>query len=75
MKWAALCFTQTRVSTFHFTLVDNTTTPNNLCEQVQTLAGTEAELSEEEIYMKRLEGGLFTLQLVDYIILEVWIVL
>jgi len=39
-------------------------------EEVQTLAGTEAELSEEEIYMKRLEGGLFTLQLVDYIILE-----
>ena len=33
--------------------------------------GTEAELSEEEIYMKRLDGGLFTLQLVDYIMLEI----
>lgn len=28
-------------------------------------------LSDEEIYLKRLEGGLFSLQLVDYIILEV----
>lgn len=26
---------------------------------------------EDEIYLKRLNGGLFTLQLVDYIILEV----
>lgn len=29
------------------------------------------EEDEDEIYLKRLEGGLFTLQLVDYIILEV----
>jgi len=28
-------------------------------------------LTDEEIYLKRLEGGLFSLQLVDYIILEV----
>ena len=40
-------------------------------DEVKTLEGTEAELSEEDIYMKRLDGGLFTLQLVDYIILEV----
>ena len=40
-------------------------------EEIRTLEGTAAELSEEEIYMKRLEGGLFTLQLVDYIILEI----
>merc|ERR550519_2531943 len=40
-------------------------------DEIRTLEGTEAELSEEEIYMKRLEGGLFTLQLVDYIILEI----
>lgn len=26
---------------------------------------------EDEVYLKRLEGGLFTLQLVDYVILEV----
>lgn len=29
------------------------------------------ELEEEEIYLKRLEGGLFTLQLIDYILLEI----
>ena len=27
-------------------------------------------MSDEEIYLKRLDGGLFTLQLVDFIILE-----
>lgn len=31
----------------------------------------EREENEDENYLKRLEGGLFTLQLVDYIILEV----
>lgn len=31
----------------------------------------QEELTDEEIYLKRLEGGLFSLQLVDYIILEV----
>lgn len=30
----------------------------------------EEEDDEEEIYLKRLEGGLFTLQLIDYIMLE-----
>ena len=40
-------------------------------DEVKTLEGTEAELSDEEIYLKRLDSGLFTLQLVDYIILEV----
>jgi len=40
-------------------------------DEIKTLEGTEAELSEEEIYMKRLDGGLFTLQLVDYIMLEI----
>ncbi|KAK6634464.1 Beta-catenin-like protein 1 [Polyplax serrata] len=29
------------------------------------------ELDEEEVYLKRLEGGLFTLQLIGYILLEV----
>ena len=42
-----------------------------LDDEIKTLEGTEAELSEEEIYMKRLDGGLFTLQLVDYIMLEI----
>jgi len=40
-------------------------------DEVKTLEGTEAELSDEEIYLKRLDSGLFTLQLVDYIILEI----
>merc|ERR1719422_251786 len=40
-------------------------------DEVKTLEGTEAELSEEDIYLKRLDGGLFTLQLVDYIVLEI----
>jgi len=40
-------------------------------DEIKTLEGTEAELGEEEIYMKRLDGGLFTLQLVDYIMLEI----
>lgn len=31
----------------------------------------EDEEDEDEVYLKRLEGGLFTLQLIDYIILEV----
>merc|ERR1719447_58656 len=46
-------------------------TDADLEDEIKTLEGTEAELSEEEIYLKRLEGGLFTLQLVDYIILEI----
>ena len=29
------------------------------------------EEDEDELYLKRLEGGLFTLQLVDYIMLDV----
>merc|ERR1719225_1564114 len=44
---------------------------NELDREVRMMEGTEAELSEEEIYMKRLEAGLFTLQLVDYIMLEI----
>jgi beta-catenin-like protein 1 len=34
---------------------------------------TQGEQDEDEIYLKRLDAGLFTLQLVDYIILEVCI--
>merc|ERR1719391_405035 len=40
-------------------------------DEVKTLEGTEAELSDEEIYLKRLDSGLFTLQLVDFIILDI----
>jgi len=35
------------------------------------LKGTEDELTDEEIYLRRLESGLFSLQLIDYIILEI----
>ena len=45
------------------------TADSELEDEIKTLEGTEAEMGEEEIYMKRLDGGLFTLQLVDYIIL------
>lgn len=42
-------------------------------EKVETLDSTLDETNEDEesLYLKRLEGGLFTLQLVDYIIIEV----
>lgn len=29
------------------------------------------DLDEDEVYLKRLEGGLFTLQLIDYILIDV----
>lgn len=35
------------------------------------LQRNDEEEDEDEIYLKRLEGGLFTLQLVDYIMMEV----
>jgi len=44
---------------------------NEIDDEIRTLEGTEAELGEDEIYMKRLEAGLFTLQLVDFIILDI----
>lgn len=34
-------------------------------------ADDDLAMDEDEIYMKRLENGLFTLQLIDYVILEV----
>ena len=44
---------------------------NEIDDEIRTLEGTEAELGEDEIYMKRLDAGLFTLQLVDFIILDI----
>lgn len=35
------------------------------------LQRNDDEEDEDEMYLKRLEGGLFTLQLVDYIMMEV----
>lgn len=43
-------------------------------DKVELIDGTLDESNEEDedaVYLKRLEGGLFTLQLVDYIIVEV----
>merc|ERR1712098_996515 len=39
---------------------------NEIDDEIRTLEG-----SEDEIYMKRLDAGLFTLQLVDFIILDI----
>merc|ERR1719378_225504 len=44
---------------------------NEIDDEIRTLEGTEAEPGEDEIYMKRLDAGLFTLQLVDFIILDI----
>ena len=37
----------------------------------QDIGEEEEDEEEERNYLRRLEGGLFTLQLVDYIVLEV----
>merc|ERR1719376_1406303 len=39
-------------------------------ETEQLLAKEQEDLDEEEVYLRRLSGGLFTLQLVDYIIVD-----
>jgi len=46
-------------------------TDEDIEKEARKLEGTEEELTDEEIYLKRLENGLFTLQLIDYIILEI----
>lgn len=45
-------------------------TDANIEKEVRRTRGTEDELMDDEIYLKRLDGGLFTLQLIDFIILE-----
>uniref|UniRef100_A0A336LIX7 Beta-catenin-like protein 1 n=1 Tax=Culicoides sonorensis TaxID=179676 RepID=A0A336LIX7_CULSO len=42
----------------------------NIDKEIDEL-GDEDEENDEEIYLKRLSGGLFTLQIIDYIILEI----
>jgi len=46
-------------------------TDSKIEKEIRKTRGTEDELTDDEIYLKRLDGGLFTLQLVDFIILEV----
>jgi len=38
---------------------------------VEEMRNSGEQLDEDEIYLRRLDGGLFTLQLIDYIILDV----
>jgi len=55
-----------RLMELHFKYFDKV---RSIDEQIQREADEDDD--DEEIYMKRLEGGLFTLQLIDYIMLEV----
>lgn len=55
-----------RLMELHFKYFDKV---RYIDDQIQREADEDDD--DEEIYMKRLEGGLFTLQLIDYIMLEV----
>nr|CAG4641582.1 EOG090X03ST [Eurycercus lamellatus] len=55
-----------RLMELHFKYYDKV----RLIDQEQQRRSSEEE-DEDELYLKRLEGGLFTLQLVDYIMMEV----
>ena len=54
-----------RLMELHFKYYDKVRTID------QQITNEDDEADEDEIYLKRLEGGLFTLQLIDYIMLEV----
>lgn len=58
-----------RLMELHFKYLDKVEIVDREIDQ-QINAGDEEE-DEDAIYVKRLSGGLFTLQLIDYIILEV----
>ena len=55
-----------RLMEMHFKFLDKVTTTEQLLAQ----EGLNQEEDEEEMYLRRLSGGLFTLQLVDYIIID-----
>jgi len=55
-----------RLMEMHFKFLEKVTET----EQEIARAGNEDELDEDELYLQRLSGGLFTLQLVDYVILD-----
>ncbi|XP_014244057.1 beta-catenin-like protein 1 isoform X2 [Cimex lectularius] len=57
-----------RLLELHFKYMEKVDAIDNEIEQ---LAAKEEDLNEDEMYLKRLEGGLFTLQLIDYIMLEI----
>jgi len=60
-----------RLMELHATYLNKVKKTDQLLEkEIRKTKGTEDEMSDEEIYLKRLDGGLFTLQLVDFIILE-----
>lgn len=54
-----------RLMELHFKYYDKL----RLIDQQLQRAGDDED--EDELYLKRLEGGLFTLQLIDYIMMEV----
>lgn len=58
-----------RLLELHFKYAEKVEEVNREIEENQRI--DHEEMDEEEAYLKRLEGGLFTLQLIDYIILEV----
>uniref|UniRef100_A0A0A9XX76 Beta-catenin-like protein 1 n=1 Tax=Lygus hesperus TaxID=30085 RepID=A0A0A9XX76_LYGHE len=58
-----------RLLELHFKYIEKVDAVDNEVEQI--LNSKEQEMDEDEIYLKRLEGGLFTLQLIDYIMLEI----
>jgi len=55
-----------RLMEMHFKFLEKVTET----EQEIAKEGNEEEMEEEEMYLRRLSGGLFTLQLVDYVILD-----
>lgn len=58
-----------RLLELHFKYLEKVEEVTREIEENQRL--DHEEMDEEESYLKRLEGGLFTLQLIDYILLEV----
>ncbi|KAL0267827.1 UNVERIFIED_CONTAM: hypothetical protein PYX00_009979 [Menopon gallinae] len=58
-----------RLLELHFKYLEKVEQVDVELEEQQRI--TKEKLDEDETYLKRLEGGLFTLQLIDYILLEV----
>jgi len=55
-----------RLMEMHFKFLDRVTET----EQEIAKEGSEDDMDQDEMYLRRLSGGLFTLQLVDYVILD-----
>lgn len=59
----ASLFKVDRIMELHFTYYERVEAANNNIE--------DDDEDEEEVYLRRLDAGLYTLQLIDYIILEI----